>query len=220
MQLKIIKFLNVKYLLQLRSNSIEENAATQLNSKRIDEYQKMAAWDSARWYVQLTEINGPMPRINVVPHYLVMKSDTVEQKQAIFRHFFDESFDFSNAVILEEPIGQFSEIQNVHFRIKEGPSYENPNQVRAVIETDQDGILVISDVFYPGWELYINQKKQKIYKANTAFRAAFLKAGNNEVFFKYQPKSFKFGLCLSLIGIAVFFVLLIGHSRIHRRQKQ
>jgi uncharacterized membrane protein YfhO len=142
-----------------------------------------------------------------------MPSDSIEQKKLVFKRFVDVSFDFSETVIVDEPPQGFTMTDAVNFVIHQPPSYTNPNQVRAVIETDRDGILVISDVFYPGWELIVNGEKQKIYKANTTFRAGVLKAGVNNILFNYNPQSFKIGFILSIIGIGLAIILLIIHFR-------
>jgi hypothetical protein len=213
LQLKILKFLNVKYVLHFKSSSIKENDFVELEAHLVDQYQKMAALDSRRWSVQLTRIGEPMPRIFVVPRFLVMPSDTIEQKNIIFKRFLEGSFDFSKTVIVDEPLDGFTMTDEVKFVIHQPASYTNPNQVKAVIETDRDGILVISDVVYPGWELFVNGEKQKIYKANTTFRAGVLKAGVNNILFNYNPKSFKIGLILTIIGIGLTVILLIVHFR-------
>jgi uncharacterized membrane protein YfhO len=77
---------------------------------------------------------------------------------------------------------------------------------------------VISDVFYPGWELFVNGSKQKIYKANTTFRAGVLKAGVNNILFNYNPKSFKIGYLFSILGIALTIGLLIIHFRVTKQK--
>jgi hypothetical protein len=213
-QNKILKFLDVKYLLQLKSSSIKESASFELDSNSVDEYQKVAALNSEQWSVQMATIAEPLPRIFVVPRFAVMTSDTIEQKQLIYQSLLDESFDFSKTVIVDEPIEGLTNTDDVHFKIRKAASYENPNQVKAVIETDSDGILVISDVFYPGWELFVNGSKQKIYKANTTFRAGVLKAGVNDILFNYNPKSFKIGCLFSILGIVLTIVLLMIHFRV------
>jgi hypothetical protein len=213
LQLKILKFLNVKYVLHFRNSSIKESESIDLEAQLVDKYQKMAALDSRQWSVQLTAVDETIPRIFVVPRFAVMPSDSIEQKQLVFKRFVDVAFDFSETVIMDEPPEGFTMTDAVNFVIHQPASYTNPNQVRAVIETDRDGILVISDIFYPGWELIVNGEKQKIYKANTTFRAGVLKAGVNNILFNYNPQSFKIGFFLSIIGIGLAIILLIIHFR-------
>jgi hypothetical protein len=216
LQLRILKFLNVKYVLHFKSSSIKESGSVELAAHLVEKYQKMAALDSRRWSVQLTTIAETMPIIFVVPRFLVMPSDTIEHKNMVFKRFLEGSFDFFETVIVNEPLEGFSITDEVKFVNHQPASYSNPNQVQAVIETDHDGILVISDVFYPGWELFVNGEKQKIYKANTTFRAGVQKAGVNHILFNYNPKSFKIGSILTSIDIGLTILLLIVHFRIRK----
>jgi hypothetical protein len=215
-QLKILQFLNVKHVLHFKSSSILESESVAQEAQLFDRYQKMAALDSKRWSVQLTRLGDPLPRNFVVPRFSVMPSDTIDQKNRIFKQFLDPSFDFSETVIVDESPEGFSVTDGVKFVIHQPASYTNPNQVQAVIETDRDGILVISDVLYPGWELFVNGEKQKIYKANTTFRAGILKAGLNNILFDYNPKSFKIGFIFTIIGIGLTIILLVIHFRIRK----
>ncbi len=157
-----------------------------------------------------------MPRIFVVPRFAVMPSDTIEQKNLVFKRFLEGSFDFSETVIVDEPPEGFTVADEARFVVHKPASYINPNQVQAVIETDRNGILVISDVFYPGWELFVNGEKQKIYKANTTFRAGVLKAGVNNILFIYHPQSFKIGFRFTVTGIGLTIILLIVHLRVRK----
>ena len=218
LQHKILQFLNVKHVLHFKSNSLKESESVEHGAQWFDRYQKMAALDSKRWSVQLTPLGEALPRMFVVPRYSVLPSDTIDQKNHIFKQFLDPSFDFSETVIVDEPPEGFSMTDEVKFVIHQPALYTNPNQVQAVIETDRDGILVLSDVFYPGWELFVNGEKQKIYKANTTFRAGIVKAGVNHILFNYNPQSFKIGIICTVIGLGLTLVLLIIYTLIQKGQ--
>ena len=213
LQIKFIKFLNVKYLLQLQSPLIPQSASLELDPKIRDDFQTAAALNSEPWSVRMAAIKETMPRIFVVSRFRVMKSDTEDEKNIVFRRFVEDSFDFADTVIVDEPIDGMTPEPQVHFTIRQAASYKNPNQVQAVIETDSDGIAVLSDVYYPGWELFVNGSKQKIYRANTTFRAGVLKAGVNHILFNYNPKSFKVGCILSIAGIMLLIGLVVIHLR-------
>ena len=66
---------------------------------------------------------------------------------------------------------------------------------------NEDGILVLADSFYPGWDAYVDGKKAKIFKANHFFRAVPIPKGEHRIEFRYQPQSFKLGLIISLISL-------------------
>ncbi len=55
-----------------------------------------------------------------------------------------------------------------------------------IIKTENigNGFLVLSDVNYPTWEVFIDGKKERIYKTNYAFRGVFVPKGSHEIIFK------------------------------------
>jgi hypothetical protein len=78
---------------------------------------------------------------------------------------------------------------------------ENLNIVK--VNASSAGYLVMSDVWYPGWQAFVDGELSKIWRANYLFRAVAVPAGEHEVTIAYQPKVF-YG------GVAVSSVTLIG----------
>jgi len=78
-------------------------------------------------------------------------------------------------------------------------------QIRA--KTPRPGFLVLSDSYYPGWEATVNGKSRPIYLANYTFRAVPIDEGESIVQFTYRPASFKWGMRISLISLAICAVM-------------
>ena len=79
------------------------------------------------------------------------------------------------------------------------------------VSTDKQAPLIVSNVFYPGWQAFIDGQKTQIYKVNFMFQSVIIPQGNHSVEFKYRPRSFYNGLYLSAFGIiltAILFYLL------------
>lgn len=53
--------------------------------------------------------------------------------------------------------------------------------------TQKPQYLVFSDVYYPGWKVYIDGKKRKIYKTDYIYRGVVVPAGTHTIEFKYFP---------------------------------
>ncbi len=81
------------------------------------------------------------------------------------------------------------------------------NTVTFVARTNRNGILFISDTYYPGWHAYINGKETKIIRANYAFRAIIIPPGEHSIKFIYAPESFTIGKLISGIGLVLCMVL-------------
>lgn len=77
----------------------------------------------------------------------------------------------------------------------------SPSYIKANSITNTDSLLYLSDTYYPGWNAYIDNVKTEIYKANYTFRAVKVPEGTHTIDFKYEPKSFQYGLWISIISI-------------------
>jgi uncharacterized membrane protein YfhO len=72
-----------------------------------------------------------------------------------------------------------------------------------------DGFLVLTDMYYPGWKVYVDGQEKSIFKANYLFRALNLKSGSHQIRFVYSPKSFSFGLVSFLISFAAIGLFVL-----------
>lgn len=78
-------------------------------------------------------------------------------------------------------------------------------------------LLVLSDNYYPpGWQAYVDGESVKTYRANYAFRAVCVPAGEHEVAFRYQSRTFHAGLWTSLLALALAVGLLFVNRKRER----
>jgi uncharacterized membrane protein YfhO len=71
-------------------------------------------------------------------------------------------------------------------------------------------LVVISQTYYPAWKAYVDGKPAEIWRANYAFQAIEVPAGRHLLYLRYEDKQFLIGLSLSVVGLAICFVLLLG----------
>lgn len=64
-----------------------------------------------------------------------------------------------------------------------------PNTVRLTVETDRDGVLILHDIYYPGWEATVDGAKRPILRTNLLFRGVEVPAGRHVVEFRFRPLS-------------------------------
>ena len=88
-----------------------------------------------------------------------------------------------------------------------------PELVELSAESDQEGWLVLSDLYYPGWQARLDGAPVPIFPANYLFRAVRLPPGNHRVVFTYRPKSFYFGAALSLAALVILAAVAIASRR-------
>ncbi len=63
------------------------------------------------------------------------------------------------------------------------------------------GLVILAEVFYPGWTLTIDGQAAPIYRANRLMRGAAVKEGKHRLVYTYEPRSFQVGAALSLVGL-------------------
>jgi hypothetical protein len=91
---------------------------------------------------------------------------------------------------------------------------DGPNRVTIRAALDSPGYLVLADTWYPGWQAAVDGEPAEILRANYAFRAVRLEAGEHTVEMVYRPTSVLVGGALSLAALAVVVVgLLLARKR-------
>ena len=75
-----------------------------------------------------------------------------------------------------------------------------PNSMTYKFTSTEDQLAVFSEIYYPdGWNAYINGENVPYFRANYLLRAMELKAGDYEIEFRFEPKSYDIGKILSII---------------------
>jgi hypothetical protein len=112
--------------------------------------------------------------------------------------------DFSDSVILEPEKGETNFVCN---RASTADIMVISDQVHKSIlsiNSSEPGYLVAADVWYPGWQAYVDGMRVPILRANYLFRAVMIPRGQHEVTFEFKSNVFIIGIIisgLSLIGL-------------------
>jgi hypothetical protein len=84
----------------------------------------------------------------------------------------------------------------------------SPNRV--VVETDLEapGLLVMSEIWYPGWRAYDNGNQTPILRTDAILRGVYLDAGSHTIEFTYTPASVRIGWSVASAATLVLLVTL------------
>ena len=85
---------------------------------------------------------------------------------------------------------------------------KNCNQFSIYVYTNNSGYLVISDLFYHGWEASEDNIGIPLLRANYFAKAVRIGAGLHKIDFTYKPYSVRNGMIISLIGLLAGILLL------------
>lgn len=89
-------------------------------------------------------------------------------------------------------------------------------QVRATAR--RPSLLVLTDVYYPGWKATVDGKPASVDPADYVLRGVAIPAGTHTVTFTYDPSSWKLARVLSLLGVLALIALTtVGVLRLRRR---
>ncbi len=81
--------------------------------------------------------------------------------------------------------------------------YPNPQRAELEVTLESPGLVVLADVYYPGWELTIDGKAAPIFRVNRLMKGAAVTAGKHHLVYTYDPQSFRVGKIISLLGLVV-----------------
>ena len=88
-----------------------------------------------------------------------------------------------------------------------------PQRVELQADLSTPGLLVLSDMMYPGWEVSVDGAPGRIYTTNLMMRGVFLPAGAHRVEFIYRPVMFLLGLWATSAALVLVAAAFIWRSR-------
>ncbi len=75
-----------------------------------------------------------------------------------------------------------------------------PESVVLDVDAKAPAFLVLTDLYYPGWQATIGGEPTTVYRANYLFRGVEVPFGRNRVEFTYRSRSFRLGLAITIAG--------------------
>ncbi|MCX6353712.1 MAG: YfhO family protein [Candidatus Aureabacteria bacterium] len=153
---------------------------------------------------------------DVLPRaFLVSNVEVAPNAQAALERIMDGSFNVAEAIILEEaPPASFTPDGNGGAgKGSVSIALYTPNRIEMRASVPANRFLFISDIYYPGWETLIDGLKTKTYRADYAFRAVYLPAGEHTIVMRFRPRSVIAGGAVSLLAFMVIAVGLIIELR-------
>jgi hypothetical protein len=157
------------------------------------------------WY--LHEIAEPYPRAWMT--YAVMA--TTDRGQTL-GWLADPSFDPRRTVILDHHPDLDLPLVPPDDVVLQVVRYE-PERLEFAVDTPADGMLVISEMNYPGWTASIDGLAADIVEADGGLRALPLGAGNHTIIMRYEPLSFRIGAVVSPLCLIILLSTAVYGAR-------
>lgn len=163
-------------------------------------------YNDGRWKV--FEDPKAFPRAWIVHDAIVQP-----KSEKLYGMLGDPAFDLHHTALLEaslpvaiEQAGETGE--SVHFR------YYDPDCLAMDVNMGAPGLLVLSELYYPGWRAKVNGKPAAIYRVDGGLRGIAAARGFSRIELEYKPMSFYAGAAISLATL-----LCVGAGAVLNRRK-
>lgn len=164
--------------------------------------------DSAQRGAHFAERPDRFPQARMVYKSLVLTEDKIQTTMK------SGNVDFLNEVVLE---------QNAPIELPNLLAMEVKNDVRCIqyknnslkyeVNTSQNGILCLSEVWYPAWKVTVDGNPAELLRTNYSLRGVAVPAGKHSVEMHYASVAFAKGMWISLTSLLVAIVGIVWTSR-------
>lgn len=88
-------------------------------------------------------------------------------------------------------------------------SYE-PNELKYDVSSQKGGIIVFSEIYYPGWTATVDGQETEIGRVDYVLRALAVKAGSHKVVLTFKPKSIAVTEAIAYTALALLVVAVLA----------
>lgn len=180
---------------------------------------------NTRWFIVAQEGQGPMPQYNPDAFgnaWFVNRVVAVEN----VRQEIDTlgRVDLRNAAVVAPDFASY--VAGKSFQADSSASIRltqyHPDRLTYAYEASSEQLTVFSEVYYEkGWQAYLDGNPVPHFRVNYVLRAMVLPAGQHEVSFKFEPKTYAFAEQVSLASnAAVVLLALLALAMQFRKPKE
>jgi hypothetical protein len=93
-----------------------------------------------------------------------------------------------------------------------------PQRIELTTQTSQSGFLVLSEIYYRGWEAMIDGQRAPVERVDFTLRGIIIPAGNHRVEFFFNHPTFRAGSAYSALGAILLVAGWVVKSRSGRKR--
>ena len=95
-----------------------------------------------------------------------------------------------------------------------------PNELTYDISSTKGGVVVFSEIYYPGWTATVDGEPVEVGRVDYVLRAINVKAGKHKVVLTFKPKSIRDTETVAYIAFALLFIAIIVGVWFEERKKR
>jgi uncharacterized membrane protein YfhO len=144
--------------------------------------------------------------------FMVYDWDVVNDLDEQLRILVSRDFPIGKKVLVSEEINFNEKVKakSPYSKVEYLSYKELSSQIK--VETESDGLLFISDTYYPGWKVFVDGNEQELLRANYTFRTVKIPKGKHLVEMVYKPESFRIGLIITLLSFVILITPIVYSS--------
>jgi Bacterial membrane protein YfhO len=85
----------------------------------------------------------------------------------------------------------------------------SPDAIRAEVALPAEGLWVVCDTWFPGWEATVDGAVAEVLRVNGIHRGVRVPAGSHLVEMRYRPRSFRIGLAVSAGAVISLLIVVL-----------
>ena len=217
----VLDLLNTTYVTSLAAPG--STAARLLSARATDPQTASAASQSERWEIAHAEDHlvilsnrKALPRA-----WLVDRAESVTGVEAL-RRIRGESelpFDPRRTALLEVPRSELPILPGVGLSTDSGARVVKYEPARLIIETtaNQPSVLVVSEMWYPGWVAKVDGIPTTIHATNFLLRGVVLPTGVHRIEMRYTAPAARAGAIISILSLLLVIAIAIVEIRRQRK---
>ena len=94
-----------------------------------------------------------------------------------------------------------------------------PNNLQYTVNSKNGGVVVFSEIYYPGWTATIDGQPAELGRVNYILRAVSVKPGKHTVVLDFHPTSISTTETIAYIAIVILFLAIAGAGYMEWRKK-
>ncbi|HHS50627.1 MAG TPA: hypothetical protein ENN07_05875 [candidate division Zixibacteria bacterium] len=147
---------------------------------------------------------------------------SVESPEDARRITFSQGFNPAMTAVVEgePPIAQNPVTDTVFIPNAAKIIGDHPENFDVQVNMENEGLLILCDNYYYEWKAFEGDRELPIYRAYGTFRAVPLERGAHTVNFRYEGRTFKKALNVSLLSILAWVLLFALSLFVHIRNRR
>ncbi|MCB0195514.1 MAG: YfhO family protein [Anaerolineae bacterium] len=156
------------------------------------------AFEDAGLYVY--QMGDPFERA-----WLVGEVEVVPDMADALERIANDDFDLQRKAVIAKPLADDlagnpeGTVNQVEF---------TPTTLRLQVDVSSSQLLVISQIFYPGWRATVDDAPVELLQVNGVLQGVVVPPGSHTVHLEFWPRSFTIGVWVSVVGLIIFLVFV------------